>query len=574
MLPNKWSHTRERPRFSDRLGLAQPLIAAGTLTFFSLLLGLPILHMLNSALPLAVAPEGVMAAYNLGSAYNRTADWMTGPFTILIAPSGGLTYSGVLIAAVAFSLLIWIVAMTLVNQWRAQLPVMEEILPTRFLVAVVATLSLVVVLFWLTRLAGPELAEAGAMALALLHFGFGFLIILAWYFALSGTFISWQSLLTSAVVTAFAVTVFVWVLGALAPAPAAQASTFTISAFVLLHLFGLWLCLILGVHGLARQTLALSDWQDLDGFTRGQQVDFGLAVMKTLGQGDNRNRWMSGQTIAQRLGAKHPLTVQILQRLNNFDLVRASQAANRPDHWRLSTESLHAVNLQDLMEAFGATLDPSDGAYGEGPQQAMLNLADQENRVFRTDLASLTRGDRGPALTSDAPAFLSLITDRGIGTDIDAAGAPPPITDRPKAYDRLAALLENDVGTAKTPASQLTDSFPAFGQPPLPNTMARTRTASLEDEETSEEVIEPAEAEGVGVTVDTPEARPAATGTASLLDKKASPTTLKSEEIQAKNDAPPVGRLVATGLTGLVKDLPDNLDRYTVALVSKPKAAT
>ncbi len=567
MLPSKWAHTRERPKFSDRLGLAQPLIAAGTLTFFSLLLGLPILYLLNSALPLGVAPEGVMAAYNLGSAYNRAAEWMTGPLSALIAPTGGLTFGGVLIAAVAFSLLTWAVAMSLIGQWRAQLPVMEEMVPARFLVAVVATLSLVVVLFWLTRLAGPGLAAAGAMALALMHFGLGFLIILAWYFALSGTFISWRSLLITAVATAFALTVYVWVLGALAPAPEAGASAFTTGAFVLLHLFGLWLCLILGVHGLARQTLALSDWQDLDTLTRGQQVDFGLAIMKTLGHADNKNRWMSGHAIAERLGAKHPLTVQVLQRLNDFDLVRASQAANRPDHWRLSTESLHAVNLQDLMEAFGATLDPSNGAYEEGPQQALLDLADQEKRVFRTDLASLTRGDRGPALTSDAPAFLSLITDRGIGTETDAAGAPPPITDKPKAYERLTALLENDAGTAKTPASQLTDAFPAFSQPPLPSNMARTRAAALEEGEALEEVAEAVEAEDIS---EEPTATPAATGLTSLLEKDAEPD--KAEEAEA-GETKVEPTVVATGLTGLVKDLPDSLDRYTVALVSKPKAA-
>ena len=143
--------------------------------------------------------------------------------------------------------------------------------------------------------------------------------------------------------------------------------------------------------------------------------------------------------------------MQVLKRLNEFDLVRASQAGNRPDHWRLSTESLHAVNLQDLMEAFGATLDPSGGVYEEGPQPAMLDLADQERRVLRTDLASLTRGDRSPALTSDAPAFLSCLTDKGVGTQTDAAGAPPPVHQGDKAYERLAALLEKEAGTSQRP---------------------------------------------------------------------------------------------------------------------------
>ena len=204
--------------------------------------------------------------------------------------------------------------------------------------------------------------------------------------------------------------------------------------------------------------------------------------MKTLGNSDNNNRWMSGQAIAKRLGANHAITIQALKRLNEFDLVRASQASNRPDHWRLSTESLHAINLQDLMEAFGATLDPMGGVYEEGPQPAMLDLADQERRVLRTDLASLTRGDRSPALSSDAPAFLSLLTDKGVGTQTDAAGAPAPVTQGDKAYERLSALLEKEAGTSKPTASQLTDedahSVPAFGLPPRGN-MSRMQAAAL-----------------------------------------------------------------------------------------------
>ena len=51
-LPAKWAEKRERPQFTDRLGLAQPLLAAAALTLITLALGLPILYLLNTALSL------------------------------------------------------------------------------------------------------------------------------------------------------------------------------------------------------------------------------------------------------------------------------------------------------------------------------------------------------------------------------------------------------------------------------------------------------------------------------------------------------------------------------------------
>ena len=598
-LTSKWAEKRQRPKFGDRLGLAQPLLAAGALTFFSLLMGLPLLFLLNSAFTPDLAPAGLMSQFQLGSLYTEVASWLQGPLNGLISSDGGLSFGGVLMATLGTSLFAWAIAMMLVGQWRAQLPVMEELVPIRFAFAIVVTIVLIAVLFWAARLGGAGLSNTGALALGVLYFAFSTLILMAWYYALTGTFVSWSSIVISSFVIALATTVFVWVLGYLIPQPLVGVSGFTKIGFVLAHLFGLWLLIVLGVHFLARQTLEQSDWQDMDELTRGQQVDFALAIMKTLGHADNSNRWLPGQAIAQRLGAKHSMTVQALRRLNEFDLVRASQASNRPDHWRLSTESLHAVNLQDLMEAFGATLDPSNGVYEEGPQPAMMNLADQEKRVFRTDLASLTRGDRGPALTSDAPAFISLISDRGVGTQTDAAGAPPPVGESSKAYERLTALLEKEAGTSHTPASQLTSdadsAFPAFGQPPQTN-MARTR-AIAEDSQEAESVIEADDAEikleedakGAETIVEkatdsvtstlgaiasgTAVAGAAtATGLTSLLNKDATDKDADTKDEVAKDEA--AKPMVSTGLTSLVSDLPENLGSYTLAFVSQPQSST
>lgn len=588
-LPAKWADKRQRPKFGDRLGLAQPLLAAGALTFFSLAMGLPLLFLLNSAFSADLAPAGLMSQFQLGSVYTEVAAWLEGPLNGLVSSTGGLSFGGVLAATLGTSLFAWAIAMMLVGQWRAQLPVMEELVPIRFAAAIVVTILLISVLFWIARMSGGNLMDMGALALALLYFVASVFMLMAWYFALTGTFVSWQSIIASSAVVAIVTTVFVWVLGALIPQPLVAVSGFTKMAFVLAHLFGLWLLIVLGVHFLARQTLQQSDWQDLDELTRGQQVDFALAIMKTLGHAENNNRWLAGQAIADRLGAKHSMTVQTLRRLNDFDLVRASQTSNRPDHWRLSTESLHAVNLQDLMEAFGATLDPAHGVYEEGPQPAMVNLADQEKRVFRTDLASLTRGDRGPALTSDAPAFISLISDKGVGTDTDAAGAPPPVGDSSKAYERLTALLEKEAGTSHTPTSQVTSdaAFPAFGQPPQ-NNLARTRaiaegadevsltdedsldTAEVSDklEDAAEETIVEEAPSGLTSTLGAVAGGAvAATGLTTLLSKD-------QEEDEAGEQDSGSKPMVSTGLTSLVSDLPENLGSYTMALVSQPRPAS
>ena len=556
----KWAEKRERPKFSDRLGLAQPLLAAAGLTLISLALGLPILYLLNTALSADVAPASLMDTFQIGALFTKAAAWLDGPLVVLVNTNGGLSFGGLLFVTLAFALLTWGMAMMLLSQWRAQLPVMEEASYLRLMPAILLTLIAMPIFFWLVRLAGPSAQAAQATLVLLLHVGFAFFLLLAWYGGLSGNFFSWRALLIVAALTATALTAFVWILGALVPQKGDGLAGFTIAVFVLLHLLGFWLIVVLGVHMLARQTLAHTDWQDLDELTRGQQVDFALAIMKTLGHADNHSRWMGGQAIAQRLGSNHAITVQTLKRLTEFDLVRASQTANRPDHWRLSTESLHAVNLQDLMEAFGATLDPSGGVYEEGPQPAMLDLADQEKRVFRTDLASLTRGDRSPALTSDGPAFLSLLSDKGVGTQTDAAGAPPPVREGDKAYERLTSLLEKEAGTSRIAVSQLNDdslsNTPAFAHPPRPD-MSRTKAAALEMEEDVEDYLKENHRDGEDQDI-----KAIAAGLSDIV--KAKPAEEKEDEEIKKEPKP----IVVTGLSGLLTDLPENLGSYTLALVS------
>ena len=84
-LPAKWADRRERPKFLERVGLAQPVLAAGALAFFSLLFGLPVLFLLNQGFEPALAPASVLADFRLGSAYNAVSSTLTDHLSQLIA---------------------------------------------------------------------------------------------------------------------------------------------------------------------------------------------------------------------------------------------------------------------------------------------------------------------------------------------------------------------------------------------------------------------------------------------------------------------------------------------------------
>ena len=115
-VPSKWANRRETPKFAERVGLAQPVLAAGALTFFTALLGLPILYLLNQAFGPNLAPAGVMDTYALGQIYTTIAGSLAGPLEQLIEPEGGLTLGGILTCAFAVSLFAWAIAMMLIAQ--------------------------------------------------------------------------------------------------------------------------------------------------------------------------------------------------------------------------------------------------------------------------------------------------------------------------------------------------------------------------------------------------------------------------------------------------------------------------
>ena len=491
---------RENPTATQRLGLAQPILGAGTLTFFSLLLALPLLALLNRVLPPTLAPSELMASFAVGQLYNAAASWFDAPVAALMLQTAGLSVSGALISLLAFACLLliclaWIIALGLLGLWRLQLPMVERLGPLRFLLAVVVSALLLGALFWLGRQGGDALAEAQGLGLAILHFFLGYLIILMWFYAIAGSFVSWRSLLMTAFTVSFLITLYTWGFGAAIPEQLDDPRG--LLALVLAHLFGFWFLLLLGVYFLARETLGQAEWRDLNTLSRGQQVDFGLAILTLLGDPARPNRWMSGQAIAQRLGAQHALSVQALKRLYEADLVRTSTAMGQSDQWCLATESLQGLSLHDLIEAFDATLDPSDGVYSQGPQPALVALAQQERRVLRSDLssvtrasltrASLTRMGMDPALGTEAPAFLTHLHDPASGGQEAGDEALLPVSTASQTYARLTALLAREAATdpgakaAKAAqSSQVTQGFPAFNLPTStpPTSAAASRPAA------------------------------------------------------------------------------------------------
>ena len=77
-LPAKWARKAGTAPITDRLGLAQPLLAAAALTLITLALGLPILYLLNTALTPDVAPAGLMDEFRLARFTARPPSGWTG----------------------------------------------------------------------------------------------------------------------------------------------------------------------------------------------------------------------------------------------------------------------------------------------------------------------------------------------------------------------------------------------------------------------------------------------------------------------------------------------------------------
>ena len=272
-LPSKWAEKRERPKFTDRLGLAQPLLAAAALTLITLALGLPILYLLNTALTPDVAPSGLMEQFRLGTLYTQAAAWMDGPLATLVNEGWGPGTGGVIGGCLS------LFPADLGHCHDAAQPMAHAITSDgggivftpyarRYVNPDCGTCILLV-----GSVGGPGAQSAQAALVLLMHIGFSFFLLLSWYGGLSGHFFSWRALIIDAAGVAVVLTLFTWVIGALLPEGLdADPSGFTRAAFLLGHLMGFWLIIVLGVHFLARQTLAHSDWQDLDELTRDSRL--------------------------------------------------------------------------------------------------------------------------------------------------------------------------------------------------------------------------------------------------------------------------------------------------------------
>ncbi len=425
-----------------RIG-AQPLLAACALTLVSAGLGLPLLAFMDKAFDASEA----LQSYALGQAYLGLAAQFQAPTGPLITPTGGPSFAGLGIALMALGL----IAGAMVHQLRAQadahLPLRDPVQWPRLARAFGVTLALVMALGW--AWAGESSPhDAAALGLAMSVFVSVWIATALWYQAVVGALVPWRALTRAALPVAFFVTLVTWLIGAAVAAGAqnvADLKAWALGAAVLGHLLLVWLIVFLGVHALTVEVLQWSGSRDLGALTRGQQVDFGLAILKALAHPDPGHAWISSRAIAAQLGAKPVITAQTLGRLHLAGLVRRGPAS--ADQWRLATPALDRLNLGDLMDTFDAAFDPEDGAYANGPQPALTYLADQERRLFQTNLALLTRGNWAPEL---------------------ASGGMTPALIPEGSYVRLAQLVARDGDRPPPQApSQVSDDFPAFAPPPL-----------------------------------------------------------------------------------------------------------
>lgn len=470
-LPTRQAITDRRLNFSERLGLAQPVLAAASLCFFSALFVFPILSLVDDSLESNISISNVMNNFELGRLYSNLLGVVSESMTQLVEPIENFKiYS--LIAGIGVTLLmVWIIMAMLVSQWRSQVAIVEPIKPLRYGISLLTTVGLLGALFWLIRELDTSMMDAQALPVAILVFLFSFSTIFCWYFAISGEFMSWRALVSRAFMVSFFSTAFTWGFGTLAPM--LPLDTVIRFLFVLAHLFMMWLLVVIGVHSLAWETLGRSPWLDLDDLNRGQQVNLGLAILKIVASSSENTKWISKSKIMNALRAKNPLIGQALNRLTQANLIRKSGPFSLNSQWMLSTASLSDLSLANLMEAFGATLNPEGDLLAEKPNQALKELAEQEQRILRTDIETLLKGDQSLALTENSPSFISLFADRDLNADSDgsdglaSASKNGPITQ----FERLQKLIDNpknELLEKKPPPSQINDSFPAFSPPKPP----------------------------------------------------------------------------------------------------------
>ena len=139
---------------------------------------------------------------------------------------------------------------------------------------------------------------------------------------------------------------------------------------------------------------------------RGEQLDFGLRLVRDLEAQTRLRRWARVEDLAASLRAHPAMITFALDRLRRSGLVEFDEEDRRPPRRWGIRDDLEALSLHDLSRAMGTHLEPSPGLHGGAAEDVIEGLAAREQLAQGQNLLSLFR-DEGDAALAPGPYLQS-----------------------------------------------------------------------------------------------------------------------------------------------------------------------
>ena len=174
--------------------------------------------------------------------------------------------------------------------------------------------------------------------------------------------------------------------------------------------------------------VSLARYEDpIDSFLRagrGEQLDFGLRLVRDLEAQTRIHRWAVVDDLAASVRAHPAMVTFALDRLRRSGLVEFDEEGRRPPRRWSIRDDLEALSLHDLSRAMGTHLEPFPGLHGGAAEDVIEDLAAREQVAQGQNLLSLLQEEPDAALAPGAPMLAVADVRFGLA-DIDVvAGAP------------------------------------------------------------------------------------------------------------------------------------------------------
>ena len=427
---------------------------AGVLTFATVVFGLPGLILLAQALaPVLAGPfetiDMARSLSGLGLGLTALAAWSE-PLTDWLRPT--LDRFGLESLAVGCVCLLALAALLRATGGRQWYQSVYDDIPRRRL-AVTGLLALllpllVVALLWLAGTMNTATAEAPRLAAMVVWLVNGLALMLALFvvfltFSLRrpafGALLFGAGLSSIGLCGLLALSTLVLEDGSMGGSAGAQVTHLArppvIAVLAIVYLG--WATVLAG----SQLAVSLARREDpIDSFLqagRGEQLDFGLRLVRDLEAQTRLRRWALVEDMAASLHAHPAMVTFALDRLRRSGLVEFDEEDRRPPRRWGIRDDLEALSLHDLSRAMGTHLEPLPGLHGGAAEDVIEDLAAREQLAQGQNLLSLFRDEGDAALAPGAPMLA--VADARFGlADIDAVAGGPLFSPTAELVDRAA----------------------------------------------------------------------------------------------------------------------------------------